>query len=178
MKITKETLEQWILPVILIILGAGARLVPHPANVAPIAAIALFGAMYLPRRMALVLPLIALFISDLMIGWYELPMMLSVYGSFLIIGLIGLAVRKRKNVVTIVGGTLLGSVLFYIITNGVGWMFGSLYPHTAAGLIESYTMAIPFFRNTLLGDLFFVGLLVGSKEAVSLLIDSTMKKTA
>lgn len=150
---------------ILITLGIAARFLPHPANFAPIGAIAIFSGIYLPKKWALVLPLAALFFSDLFIGFYAWPIMLSVYASFIIMAVIGLAVRKYKNIGTILGGTILGSVIFYLVTNGAVWAFGSLYPHTAAGLAQSYYMAIPFFKNSLLGDLFYTGALVGAYEA-------------
>ena len=150
---------------ILIILGIAARFLPHPANFAPIGAIAIFSGIYLPKRWALILPLAAMFFSDLFIGFYSLPIMLSVYVSFATMGLIGLAVRKHKKLSTILGGTILGSVIFYLITNGAVWAFGGLYPQTTAGLLQSYYMAIPFFRNSLFGDLFYTGVLAGAYEA-------------
>ena len=149
---------------ILITLGIAARFLPHPANFAPIGAIAIFSGIYLPKRWALILPLAAMFFSDLFIGFYSLPIMLSVYVSFAIMGLIGLLIRKYKKLSTVLGGTILGSLIFYLVTNGAVWAFGSLYPHTAVGLLESYYMAIPFFRNSLLGDLFYTGILAGAYE--------------
>ncbi|MDD4271198.1 MAG: hypothetical protein PHF50_00080 [Patescibacteria group bacterium] len=157
------------LPVfILITLGIAARFLPHPANFAPIGAIAIFSGLYLPKKWAVVLPLAAMFFSDLFIGFYTWPIMLSVYAGFIIMGLIGLMVRKNKKLSTVLGGTILGSMMFYLITNAAVWAFGSLYPHTIAGLMQSYYMAIPFFRNSLLGDLFYTGVLVGAYEAVLL----------
>ncbi|MDD4901174.1 MAG: hypothetical protein PHS62_03660 [Patescibacteria group bacterium] len=150
---------------ILIVLGIGARFLPHPANFAPIGAIAIFSGIYLPKKWALVLPLAAMFFSDFFLGFYVLPIMLSVYGGFVIMGLIGLWVRSNKKLATVLGGTILGSVIFYLLTNGAVWAFGSLYAHNFAGLLQSYIMAIPFFRNSLLGDLFYTGVLVGAYEA-------------
>lgn len=141
-----------------------ARFLPHPANFAPIGAIAIFSGLYLPKKWALILPLAAMFFSDLFIGFYAWPIMLSVYAGFVIMGVIGLIVRKNKKLSAILGGAILGSLIFYLVTNGAVWAFGSLYPHTAAGLLESYYMAIPFFRNSLLGDLFYTGVLVGAYE--------------
>lgn len=155
---------------ILIALGIAARFLPHPANFAPIGAIAIFSGLYLPKKWAMVLPLAAMFFSDLFIGFYAWPIMASVYASFIVMGLIGLAIRKNKKLSTVLGGTILGSVIFYLLTNGSVWAFGTLYPHTAAGLVQSYTMAIPFFRNSLLGDLFYTGALVGAYEASLALI--------
>jgi hypothetical protein len=163
---------------ILITLGIAARFLPHPANFAPIGAIAIFSGIYLPKKWAIILPLAAMFFSDLFIGFYAWPIMLSVYVSFIIMGVIGLAVRKNKKLSTILGGTILGSVIFYLVTNGAVWAFGSLYPPTASGLLQSYYMAIPFFRNSLLGDLFYIGVLVGAYEASLALLYKEKKATA
>lgn len=158
--------KKLVIAYLLIALGLTARLLPHPANFAPVGAIALFAGMYLPKRYALALPLLALFISDLFIGMYSFPMMAAVYGSFALMGVIGMIVRKKKTFTTVVAGTLLGSIAFFLITNAAVWLFGTMYPLTIAGLGQSYTMAIPFFRNSLLGDFFYVGILVGSMEAI------------
>ena len=93
-------------------------------------------------------------------------MMASVYVSFLLIVGIGMIVKQHKTLGTVLTGTLLGSVLFFLITNGAVWAFGTMYPHSFAGLMQSYLMGIPFFKNTLLGDLFYTGVLVGSMEAM------------
>ena len=92
--------------------------------------------------------------------------MISVYGSFAIMGMIGLRVRKHKRFATILGGTILGSLVFYLVTNAAVWAFGTMYPHNLAGLFQSYIMAIPFFRNTLAGNVFYVGVLIGGMELV------------
>lgn len=157
-------MQKYIIPILLIGLGLTARLIPHPANFAPIGAIAIFGGMYLPRRWAVIAPLLAVFVSDIFIGFYSWQMMLAVYGSFTVMGLLGLWVRKNKNFARIIGGTVLGSIIFFLVTNAAVWAFGTMYSHNLTGLTQSYTMAIPFFRNSLLGDFFFVGLLVGSME--------------
>lgn len=149
-----------------ILLGAAMRVMPHAANFAPIGAIALFGGVYLSRKQALVIPMAAMIISDFFIGFDSLQSRLMIYGSFLLIGLIGLWVKKHKNVFSVIGGSLLGSVLFYLITNCVIFYSTKMYPHTWAGQMLSYTNALPFFRNTILGDLFYVGVLFGSYELV------------
>jgi hypothetical protein len=151
----------------LILLGAVLRVLPHPANFTPIAATALFGAVYLKdKKQALLLPLAAMIISDVFIGFDSVQSRLVIYASFLLIGLIGLWIRNHKNIFTIVGGSLLGSTLFYLITNLV-WLYpAKMYPHTWAGQIASYTNAIPFFRYTLAGDLFYVAIFFGIYELV------------
>ena len=150
----------------LILLGAVLRAVPHPANFAPIGAMALFGGAYLNKKFALVLPLAAMVISDLFIGFDSWAGRLTVYGSFFLMGLIGLWVRNHKNIGTIIGGSILGSILFYIITNLVFLYDPTMYPHTLEGQMSSYINALPFFRNTLLGDLFYTAVFFGSHEWV------------
>lgn len=150
--------------ILLFFLGVLARLLPHAANVAPITAIALFGALYLPRRQALAIPVAAMLVGDIIIGFYSLPIMASVYGSFLASAGIGFLVKKRKSFGTVLVGILASSVVFFLATNAAVWAFGTLYAHTLAGLFESYAMAVPFFRNSITGDIMYTGLLVGGME--------------
>lgn len=140
------------------------RLIPHPPNIAPIAAMALFGGAYLDKRYALLIPLAALFISDFFIGFHNT--MLFVYGSFLVAGLMGIWLQKHKTIPNTIGATLISSLLFFLITNFGVWLVGGLYPKTFQGLVDAYFYAIPFFRNTIIGDLFYVGLFFGSYELV------------
>lgn len=150
----------------LIFLGAILRVIPHAANFAPIGAMALFGGTYLNKKLALVLPLAAMVISDFFIGFDSWSSRLEVYGSFLLIGLIGLAIRKRKNIATVIGGSVLASVVFYLITNFAYFYPVTMYSHDWQGIVSSYVNALPFFRNTFLGDLFYVGIFFASYELV------------
>mgnify|MGYP003968174225 CR=1 FL=1 len=159
----KETLFA-VLAMVLIAFALISRLLPHPPNFTPIAAVAIFGALYLPKRWTLIIPLGALLLSDALIGFYAWKIMLAVYGSFALTGLIALAARKHKNALSIFSATLAGSILFFIITNAAVWMFGTMYPFTFEGLFQCYMIAIPFFKNTLMGDMFYVGVLVGITE--------------
>lgn len=140
------------------------RLLPHPPNVAPIAAMALFGGAYLDRKYALLVPITAMFVSDLFLGFHNT--ILFVYGSFLLTGVIGLWLKSHRNVQPIALGSLASSMLFFLITNFGVWLVGGLYPKTLSGLIQSYVMALPFFRNTIIGDLFYSGLFFGGYELV------------
>jgi hypothetical protein len=145
--------------ILLIVFGVVLRLVPHPANVSPLSALALFGGVYLPRRYSIFLPLVALFISDMVLGFYAT--MGFVYGSFVLISLLGWWLKKHTTIPFLVMGSLLSSVLFFVITNFGVWLVGDMYTKTWEGLLNCYVLAIPFFRNTVGGDLFFVGLLFG-----------------
>ena len=163
----KEKFLHVPLALALIVFGFGMRLLPHVPNVAPVGAIALFAGMYLPRRLAFALPLCAMLISDMVIGFYELPIMLCVYAGFFLMTGIGLFLKTRKSLPFLIVGTLAGSLVFYVVTNAAVWAFSSMYPHTLGGLMASYIAAIPFFRNSVIGDLFYTGLLVGSFELLA-----------
>lgn len=152
----------FLVAVLLIVFAAVSRMIPHPPNFTPIAAMALFGGVYLDRRYSILLPLAAMLVSDYFIGFHRT--MPFVYGSFLLIGLLGLWLKNHKKVHWIVGASLTSSVLFFIVTNFGVWLMGG-YPPSFAGLVECYVAAIPFFRNTVLGDLFYVAVLFGLYES-------------
>jgi hypothetical protein len=152
----------------LILAAVLLRLLPHVPNFAPVTAMALFGGTYLGKKWAVIIPLVAMFISDYFIGFYSPAVMASVYLSFVVSGLLGLWLRRDKSFGRVVGATMLGSVLFFLVTNAAVWAFGTMYQHTAAGLLESYFNGLPFFRGTFLGDLFYSGVLFGTYELVSL----------
>ena len=148
------------------------RLIPHLPNFAPIAAMALFGGTYLNKKYALLVPIAAMLISDWFIGFYNPWIMASVYGSFIIIGLIGLWLKNHKNVANVLGASISGSIIFFLVTNFAVWAVPgklALYPHTWQGLLDCYIMGLPFLKNTFLGDLFYVGALFGLYEIVLLL---------
>jgi hypothetical protein len=145
-----------------IFLGAVLRLLPHPANFAPIAAIALFGGVHLGRRWSLVVPLLALVLSDFFIGFDSLTSRITVYGSFIIIGVIGLWLRQHRGFANTLMAAISGSVIFYLITNFAFFYPPVMYTHNWTGVVSSYINALPFFRNTLLGDLFYTGVFFGA----------------
>ena len=148
----------------LIVLSAVfSRLIPHPPNFAPITAVALFGGSYFnDKRLAFAVPLTAMFLSDLIIGLHAL--MLVVYVCFGFIVLIGFQIRNRRSVLRIGVAVLSGSVIFFIVTNFGVWLVGSFYPKTITGLFECYAAAIPFFHNSIIGDLVYSTLLFGGFE--------------
>lgn len=153
-----------LLIVLLIIIAALSRLAPHPANFSPVAALALFGGVYLPKKYALLLPLGAMALSDLSLGIYW-PIVPFVYGSFLLTGLIGIWLKNHKNFPYITGSAIISSLLFFIITNFGSWLDPLTgYERSLYGLVQSYIMGIPFYKNTFLGDLFYTLVLFGSYE--------------
>jgi len=144
----------------IVLAAAAMRLIPHPPNFAPIMAIALFGGAYFAnKKAAFAVPLAAMYLSDLFLGFDgSMPF---VYGSFALTVCLGLMIQDRRSPLRIGSFALVGSVLFFIITNFGGWLTGHLYPKTAEGLIASYVAAVPFFRNTLLGDAMYTLVLFG-----------------
>lgn len=128
------------------------RLVPHPANLIPVGAFALFVGVFVKSKWAIVIPVFVMVISDLVIGTHNL--ILFTWGSLLLFTVIGWMIRKGGTMRT-VEGALSGSVLFYLITNYAVWQFTPLYSKTFGGLMQSYMMALPFFRNSLVGNLFY-----------------------
>ncbi len=156
-----------MLAFVMIFGGIAMRLLPHLPNFTPIAATALFGGTYLNKKYAFIVPLVAMFLSDIFLGFHGT--MPYVYGSFILTGVIGLWLKNHKNARNIVGATLLSSVLFFLITNFGVWATG-WYPKTLSGLMQSYTMGLPFFRNTVLGDLCYTGVFFGAYELAQLLI--------
>ncbi|MBI5135508.1 hypothetical protein HZA86_04740 [Candidatus Uhrbacteria bacterium] len=148
------------------------RLIPHAPNVAPIAALALWAGVYLPKRWGWALPIGAMLASDLFVGFYDLRLMATVYGSFIVTVGIGRVLRRWKDPSILLAGSLVASTFFFLVTNFAVWLLSSWYPHTPAGLMLSYTLGLPFFRNTLLGDLLYTGAFFGAYQGFGYLIRS------
>jgi hypothetical protein len=137
------------------------RLLPHPANVAPVAAVAIFGGAILPRRLAAWLPVVVMALSDAFIGFYDYRIMLVVWGGYFAIALASSRWLRQPTWKAGVLLTISGSTFFFLVSNAAVWEWGGMYAHSAVGLIRCYIMALPFFRNTLVGDLFYTALLFG-----------------
>jgi hypothetical protein len=149
----------------MIFIAAFIRLIPHPPNFAPVAAMALFGGAYFTKKWAaFLIPLVAMLVADLILGFHST--MWAVYLCFILIVAIGMVMIKQKKVSNIFLASISASVLFFVVTNFAVWAAGIYYPKDLSGLLASYTAAIPFFHYTLLGDLFFVILMFGSYELV------------
>jgi len=149
-----------------IFIGISLRLLPHPPNFAPIAAIALFGGVYLSKKLSLSLPVLVLLISDIFLGFYQFSLMLFVYGSFLLCVVLGFWLKKHKKWHIVLGTSLFGSLIFFFLTNFSVWAFTSWYPKSFSGIIQCYLMALPFFKNTAMGDLFYITVFFGTYELV------------
>jgi hypothetical protein len=144
------------------ILGILLRLAPHEPNFAPIGALALWSGYYLPKRYSAFVPLMVMLVSDSIIGFYNAPVMISVYVSFALVALIGNAIRAYKSFAIISMGSLASSTLFYFVTNFAVWTQSHWYAHTWDGLMWCYALALPFFRNTLLSDVAYGAVFFGA----------------
>lgn len=153
-----------LLAAVLISLGVFCRILPHAWNFAPIAGIALFSGAYLGRRFGLIVPLASMLIGDFFLGFYAWPLMLSVYGSYLLIGFCAPWLLKNKNLENTLAAAILSAVVFFLATNWAVWQFTPWFEKSLAGLLECYYVALPFFRATILGDLFYSSVLIGGFE--------------
>jgi hypothetical protein len=190
-----KKINKLISPLLIIFIGAILRLVPHVPNFAPITAMALFGGVYLNKRYALIIPLLTMIVSDYLLLyinpfgpnhfnfkhlysplsiWYD-STIISVYGSFLVTGLIGIWLKSHKSVLNIIFACIISSIQFFLITNAAVWING-MYDRSLIGLWESYIAGIPFLRFTMLGDLFYSGVFFGGYELVLQL--TKLKKSA
>jgi len=161
---------------LMVLFAAFSRLVPHPPNFAPIGAMALFGSAYFSKKhIALIIPVLSMWLSDVVInntiyaqyfdgftffyqGFYW------TYLAFLFIGVLGFFLLKRTKPQNIIVASLSASILFFLVSNFGVWTSGTMYTKNFSGLLTCYTAAIPFFKNSLMGDLVYCGVLFGSFE--------------
>lgn len=157
MKLGSQNTTDQMIALALVVIGVLFRVMPHPDNFTPVMAIALFSGVVLPPSLALTVPLLIMMTSDLMIGLH--PLVWLVWASFLAVVLLGFWVRKGEGLWRTLAAALSGSVLFFITTNLGVFLFQNMYPKNWQGFVQCYVMAIPFFRNTLAGDLFYTSVL-------------------
>ena len=161
MRETGNSTSRMLVICLAILTAAFSRILPHPPNFTPIAAMALFGGVFFSdRRLAFLFPLAAMILSDLILGFHQLAPL--VYGAFALTVSIGLWIRTRLSSSTILIGTIAASLLFFLVTNFGVWFFEGMYPKTSTGLVACYTAAIPFFRNEIIGDLLYAGVMFGA----------------
>ena len=156
--------------ILIVVATAATRLLPHLPNMTPLTALALFGgACFADRRLGFALPLLALALSDLALaaifGWQAMITDAHVevqYLAFALVTASGFLLRGRRTVTSVAGGTLLGSTIFFVVSNFGVWALGTMYPRTGEGLLACYVAGIPFFGNALLGDIGYGAVLFGS----------------
>lgn len=162
--------------VLFIVLVSIYRLLPHPWNLAPVGAMALFGGAYFSNKLAAFLvPLISLWVSDIILNNLIFSQYFNgftlfydgfvwQYSSFLAITLLGMTLQNRVKPITLLGASLAGSLFFYLISNFGVWASGTMYPANFSGLVSCYVAGLPFLKPTVLGDLVFNIVLFGSFE--------------
>ena len=163
-----------LLALALILFAAFSRLIPHAPNFTPMISIALFAGAYLQKKFAFLVPLAAMLMSDLIVGFYNPVSMAFVYGSLLLTVALGLAMSSKVSVMKIGGFSLISAVLFFVLTNFGVWIVpNSIYPRSLAGLVECYVMAIPFFGNTVYSAVIYSALMFGVYEAAARFVFKT-----
>ncbi len=175
-KINKMNKSKLLITIGLIVLAVLSRILPHPLNFSPIGAVAIFSAMHLNKRVSFLIPFLSLWLSDFVLNnWFYHQFYQGsansivwfanewVYIAFAVIYLLTLLIKFKVKVSNLVIASLTSSVVFFLLTNFGVWLSG-FYPMTASGLVACYTAALPFFQNTLLGDLFYVSVLFGIYE--------------
>jgi len=156
---------QSALAVFFVLSSVVIRLLPHTPNVAPVVGIGLYSGAYLPKRWAVVVPLLAIIAGDLILGW--IPEHLFGWLAVALSVAIGFYLRGRKSVFAVAGGALAASTLFFLLSNFGVWFLGyahASYPRDWSGLLSCYAAGIPFYRNGVMGDLLYTGVLFGSTE--------------
>ena len=158
-----------MLAVIILVLGVLTRFTDHAPNFTPTIALALFGGVYLPRKYALAVPVLFMFISDIFLGFHDT--MPFTWGSVFVISLMGIGARERKSFPVFLAGGVASSLLFFVVTNFGAWL--GLYPLTWQGFVDCYVAAIPFFRNTFVSTIVYSVVLFGAYEFVASRVRST-----
>jgi hypothetical protein len=160
---------------LLIILAVVSRIVPHIPNFTAMSAVALFGAAQYDKKItAFLVPLTALLVSDALLGGFYQGME-WVYGTFALIVIIGFTLRNKITVPRVIALSLVSSISMYVISDFGVWL-GTMYAHTWQGFVACYVAALPFFRNELLGDLFYSGLLFGTFYLAQLKFPTLLKQ--
>ena len=164
----KVLTPQFLVITIMILAAAFSRLLTnafHIWNFTPIIAMSLFsGAEIRDKRLAFLVPLIAMIITDMFLGFYQ--GILVVYAALLMITCFGFLLRNRIKVIPVILGSLGASCIFFLVTNFALLYPTMLYPHNWQGIMASYTAAIPFFKNAIVGDLIYSIILFGSYELI------------
>ena len=153
--------NRFVLTVAMILVATASTLLPHPPNFTPLGAIALFSGAFVPdRRAAFLVPLATLLLRDTIIGFHIL--MPFVYACFAFNICLGLWLRTKSNPWRVAGASLIGSIVFFIVTNFAVWALLGTFPPTFGGLTACYVAGLPYFRNTVSGDLFYAIVMFGT----------------
>lgn len=148
----------------LIAIGVIGRLVPHTPNATPLSAISVAAGRYVGRTWAIGIPLAAVAVSDIIIGWYDWRILLSVYASVTCIGLCSALAGAYRGYISTALAVIAAATVFFLITNAAVWAFSPWYDKSFSGLLYAYELGLPFFRSMLIGDLIYTPLLLSMFE--------------
>lgn len=164
---------------LLVALGVAGRMLPHEPNFTPVAATALFSGYFMRHTsLAACVPLAIMLISDAFIGVYDYKVMVVVYACLLAPVLFRAVLKRRLTAWTVGLGAVGASTLFFVMTNLAVWLFSGMYEQTGAGLLRCYVSALPFFQNTLMGDVFWSTMLFGTYALVMAMKRMVIARTA
>jgi len=166
--------NKYILVFLLIVVTSFSNvLLSNIPNFSPVASVALFSGFYLSnKKIALLVPIICMLISDYFIGFHSL--MWAVYLSFSATVVIGFLMKKANGKLIFLN-SIFSAVLFFIITNFAVWALGSFYSKDFTGLLTCFSMGIPFLKNTLLSAVIFSSILFGGYEFFNQLVNKYLK---
>jgi len=140
--------------IFLVFILAISRIIPHPPNFTPVISIVILGGiLFRSFFLCMIVFILAMLISDLLIGLHH--NMIYIYLTLIFIGYIFFNFANKTNLKNLWIFSLAGSTIFFIITNFFVWLNSGLYEKNIEGILSCYTMALPFFTNTIFSTLFF-----------------------
>jgi len=154
------------------------RIFPHPYNFTPLIAVTLLSSYSLSNKfLAISIPLVGFWLSDLFINNYIYAgffadfivfntVMIWTYGAIILVALMGSSFLNKISMGKVVLANLSGSTIFYLISNFGIWAFSPMYAKTLAGVVQCYSLALPFYGTSLMGDLVYSALLFGAYQLV------------
>lgn len=151
----EKQMIMWVVSIICLLVLF--RFIPHAPNFTPVGAMALLGGLWIANlRLAMLIPLAAMLISDTVLGFHST--LIYVYAAFAFTVALGWWLSKYRNLRAVMIGAIGSSVLFFLVTNFGAWLHHDMYPQTPDGLLQAYAAGLPFFRNTLVSMLLFSAL--------------------
>jgi len=174
----KDKLFTILIALVFVGMGIGARLLPHLPNFTPVMAVGLFGGAYFSKKLSFFLPFAIMLASDFFIGFYDIRLMVFVYGAVACFVLIGFNLKKNRKWGNIMANSLLASFIFFVVTNFAVWIFSDWYPKNIFGLFQCFYLALPFFKNSLLGDIFYSSMFFGVFKSAEFLFEKLQHKIA
>jgi hypothetical protein len=159
-----------MLAIMLVLAGILLRFAPHAPNFTPVAAIALFGGVYLNKKYSLIVPLALMMVSDIFLGMHNV--VLFTWGGFILTAFLGMWVKNNKTISRTLSASILSAVVFYLVSNFGVWLMG-WYPLTLSGLVDCYVLALPFLRTFAVATIVYSAVFFGAYELIARLVKET-----